>query len=412
MRLAMISEHASPLATLGGEDSGGQNVYVAELAKHLGAMGHEVDVFTRRDSGGLPEVVSFSKGVRVVNLPAGPARVVPKDEIFGFMPEFRDAFYRFAAREPAPYDLVHANFWMSGWVACEAKGDLGLPFAQTFHALGEVKKREQGDADTSPPERRAAEGRIVEEADRILATCPAEVEDLTTLYGADSDRLSLVPCGVNGETFRPVDRREARAALGLPDVPTVVYVGRLVPRKGVDALIRAFALLPDSLGARLVVVGGEPGPGPSPEAIRLADLACSLGVSRRVTFVGSRPQGELGRFYAAGDVAVSVPHYEPFGMTPLEAMACATPVVGSRVGGIKWSVAEGETGLLVPPRDPEALAESLARLLRDGPTRERMGRAARRRVEELFTWERVAAGAEAAFSEAAGAPSGAAQTAR
>ena len=412
MRLAMISEHASPLATLGGEDSGGQNVYVAELARRLGAMGHEVDVFTRRDSGGLPEVVPFSEGVRVVNLSAGPARAVPKDGIFGFMPEFRDSFYRFAAESAVPYDLVHANFWMSGWVACEAKGDLGLPFAQTFHALGEVKKLEQGAADTSPPERGAAERRIVEEADRILATCPAEVEDLTTLYAADPDRLSLVPCGVDGETFRPVDRRGAREALGLPDVPTVVYVGRLVPRKGIDALIQAFALLPDSLGARLVVVGGEPGPGPSPEAVRLSDLADSLGVSRRVTFVGSRPQGELGRFYAAGDVAVSVPHYEPFGLTPLEAMACATPVVGSRVGGIKWSVAEGETGLLVPPKDPEALSESLARLLRDGPTRERMGRAARRRVEELFTWERVAASAEAAFMEAAGAPSRAARAAR
>ena len=412
MRLAMISEHASPLATLGGEDSGGQNVYVAELARHLGVMGHEVDVFTRRDDEGLLEVVPFSQGVRVINLPAGPAKAVPKDDIFGFMPEFRDSFYRFAEEENARYDLVHANFWMSGWVACEAKRDLGLPFAQTFHALGEVKKREQGDADTSPPERRAAEMRIVEEADRILATCPAEVEELTTLYGADPTRLSLVPCGVNGDTFRPVDCREARKALGLPDVPTVVYVGRLVPRKGVDALIRAFALLPDALGARLVVVGGEPGPGPSPEAVRLSALAYKLGVSEGVTFVGSRPQGELRRFYGAADVAVSVPHYEPFGMTPLEAMACATPVVGSRVGGIKWSVANGETGYLVPPRDPGALSESLARLLADAPLRERMGRAARRRIEERFTWERVAAGAETAFSEAAGAPSGATRTAR
>ncbi len=408
----MISEHASPLATLGGEDSGGQNVYVAELARRLGAMGHEVDVFTRRDDEGLPEAVAFSKGVRVVNVAAGPARAVPKDDILRFMPAFRDAFYRFAGEGADPYDLVHANFWMSGWVACEAKRDLGLPFAQTFHALGEVKKREQGDADTSPPERKAAEMRIVEEADRILATCPAEVEELTTLYGADHARLSLVPCGVDGETFRPLDRRGAREELGLPDVPTVVYVGRLVPRKGVDTLIRAFALLPAPLSARLVVVGGEPGPGPSPETVRLSALAEALEVSERVTFVGSRPQGELGRYYAAADVAVSVPHYEPFGMTPLEAMACATPVVGSRVGGIKWSVAEGETGLLVPPRQPEALAESLTRLLSDVPLREGMGRAARRRVEELFTWERVAIGAESAFLEAIDVPSGATKTVR
>ena len=229
----MISDHASPLAALGGEDSGGQNVYVAELSRHLGAMGHRIDVFTRRESPLLPAVVPLTKEVRVVNLDAGPAKSLPKDDLFPFMGEFRDAFYRFARDEPAAYDLVHANFWMSGWVACEAKRDLGLPFAQTFHALGEIKKREQGDKDTSPPERQAAEFRILEEADRILATCPAEVEELSRLYDADPTKLALVPCGVNPETFRPVERSKARTELGLPDKPTIVYVGRLVPRKGV-----------------------------------------------------------------------------------------------------------------------------------------------------------------------------------
>ena len=166
----MISEHASPLATLGGEDSGGQNVYVAELARRLGAMGHRVDVFTRRDSTLLPAVLPFDEGVRVVNLPAGPPQSVPKDDLFPFMGEFRDAFHRFAREEPYAYDLVHANFWISGWVACETKRDLGLPFAQTFHALGEIKRREQGARDTSPPERQAAEFRILEEVELVLAT--------------------------------------------------------------------------------------------------------------------------------------------------------------------------------------------------------------------------------------------------
>ena len=393
----MISEHASPLATLGGEDSGGQNVYVAELARRLGGMGHRVDVFTRRDSTVHPTVVPFSEGVRVVNLPAGPPESVPKDNLFPFMTEFRDAFYQFAREEPDAYDLVHANFWMSGWVACEAKRDLGLPFAQTFHALGETKRREQGARDTSPPERQAAEFRILEEVERVLATCPAEVEELITLYEADPSRLTLVPCGVDTRTFRPVDRREARKALGLPDKPTVVYVGRLVPRKGVDTLVEAFALLPDHLAARLLVVGGELGE--SPEVERLSALADALGVAGRITFTGSRPQRELHRYYGAADVAVSVPHYEPFGMTPLEAMACATPVVGSKVGGIKTSVADGETGYLVPPKDFQALAGRLQRLLSDGALRGRMGRAARRRIEEHYTWERVATLAAAAFSE-------------
>ncbi|CAA9452431.1 MAG: Glycosyl transferase, group 1 [uncultured Rubrobacteraceae bacterium] len=399
MHLAMISEHASPLASLGGEDSGGQNVYVAELARRLGEMGHQVDVFTRRDSEMLPAVVPFAEGVRVVNLPAGPARSVSKDELFPFMYEFRDAFYRFAREEAAAYDLVHANFWMSGWVACEAKRDLGLPFAQTFHALGEIKRREQGDADTSPLERRAVEGRILDEVDLVLATCPAEVEELITLYGADPSRLTVVPCGVDQQTFRPVDRSAAREMLGLSDRPTVVYVGRLVARKGVDTLVEAFALLPRHLDARLVIVGGEPGG--SPEAARLAALADTLGVSERVSFAGSRPQEDLRHYYGAADVAVSVPHYEPFGMTPLEAMACATPVVGARVGGIKTSVADGETGYLVPPKGPEALAERVLRLLSDPALRLRLGRAARCRIEECYTWEHVAALAAAAFSEVA-----------
>jgi D-inositol-3-phosphate glycosyltransferase len=401
LRLALISEHASPLAALGGEDSGGQNVYVAELARRLGASGHDVDVFTRRDSKLLPEVVHFDERVRVVNLSAGPAESVPKDELFPLMAEFRDAFYRFARREPAAYNLVHANFWMSGWVACEAKRDLGLPFAQTFHALGEIKKREQGDADTSPPERQATELRILEQADVVLATCPAEVEDLTILYGTQHSPLALVPCGVDVEKFRAVDRREARKELSLAEKPTVVYVGRLVPRKGVDTLIEAFALLPERLGAQLVIVGGEPGVQESPEIKRLSALARKLGVEERVIFTGSRPQRDLYRYYGAADVSVTVPHYEPFGMTPLEAMACATPVIGSRVGGIKTSVADGKTGFLVPPKNAEALANHLLRLLSDENLRERMGRAARRRIEEHYTWERIAALAATAFSEVA-----------
>ncbi len=399
MRLAMISEHASPLASLGGEDSGGQNVYVAELARRLGEMGHQVDVFTRRDSELLPAVVPLAEGVRVVNLSAGPARSVSKDELFPFMSEFRDAFYRFAREEAAAYDLIHANFWMSGWVGCEAKRDLGLPFAQTFHALGEIKRREQGENDTSPLERQAVEQRILDEVDLVLATCPAEIEELTTLYDADPSRLTVVPCGVDHQTFRPVDRDAAREMLGLSDRPTVVYVGRLVARKGVDTLVEAFALLPCRLDARLVIVGGEPGG--SPEAARLAALAKDLGILERVSFAGSRPQEDLRHYYGAADVAVSVPHYEPFGMTPLEAMACATPVVGSRVGGIKTSVADGETGYLVPPRDPEVLAERVLRLLSDPALQFRVGRAARRRIEEHYTWEHVATLAADTFSEVA-----------
>lgn len=398
----MISEHASPLTLLGGEDAGGQNVYVDELARHLAEQGHEVDVFTRWDNPMLMPVVELYKGVRVINLEAGPMAPLPKDELFHVMDEFRDSFYHFIEEEGISYDIIHANFWMSGWVACEARRDLGVPFVQTFHALGKVKRAEQGVADTSPEERFAVEERIANEADRILATCPAEAEDLITLYNADPTRITLVPCGVNLRVFRSVGRAKARAQLQLDNLPTVVYVGRLVKRKGIDNLIRAFTLLPASLGARLVIVGGEHeeiSAENSPEVARLSAMAKKLGVLDRVTFVGKRQQDQLYRYYSAADVAVSTPWYEPFGMTPLEAMACGTPFIGSAVGGLRTTITDGVTGYLVPPHDPAILADRIKRILENPKLRDWMGRAARQRVEKLYRWSHVAARASGVFLE-------------
>jgi D-inositol-3-phosphate glycosyltransferase len=393
LRIALISEHASPLATLGGVDCGGQNVYVAEVARRLAQAGHEVDVLTRR-ADDAPEVVTTPDGVRVVHVDAGPAAPVPKEELLPLMDEFADGVVRFARREGG-YDVSHANFFMSGLASRALRRAMGTPFVITFHALGRVRRLHQGGADRFPPERGRIEEDLANAADRIIAECPEDADDLRRHYHADRGKMRLVPCGVDAERFHVVPRDHARRAIGLPvEEFLVLQLGRLVPRKGVDDAIRAIARLLDEHGirARLLVVGGDgetPDPGATPEIGRLQRLARELGVDDQVTFVGRRDRDALRLYYSAADVFVSLPWYEPFGMTPLEAMACGTPVVGSAVGGIKYSVVDGQTGFLVPPHDPGAAAERLMRLHRDPDLRQAFSRTGLRRARLRFSWDRI-----------------------
>ena len=391
----MLSEHASPVALLGSEDAGGQNVYVDQVSRNVASLGFEVDVFTRRDDERLAEEIEWAPGVRVVNLRAGPARFVKKDPMWMHMPAFRDSLLDYARSSSRRYDLLHANFWMSGWVACQVRTALDVPVVEIFHALGKVKRLHQGDADTSPEDRVVVEYGIINEADRIIAQCPNEMHELVTLYDADPSRIEVIPSAVDIETFRPVPRELARAELGLdPGEWIALYVGRMLPRKGIDNVVDAFARLSRrvQVPVRLLIVGGETADGDpmqTPEIRRLAAMASRLGIRPVVEFPGKRPQRTLKSYYSAADVSVSTPWYEPFGLTPLEAMACGTPVIGSDVGGIKFTVADGETGFLVPARDPAALADRMERLVMDRALGRRMGRAARSRVEKLFTWRKV-----------------------
>lgn len=394
-RIAMFSEHASPVALLGSEDAGGQNVYVDQVSRNVAALGFQVDVFTRRDCEELPDEMDWADGVRVVNLRAGPARFIKKDPLWVHMPPFRDRFLEFARQRRLDYDLIHANFWMSGWVACQVKPVLDVPVVEIFHALGKVKRLHQGEADSSPEDRVVIEYGVIDDVDRIIAQCPNEMGELVGLYDADPSKIEVIPSAVDVQTFRPVSKERARQELGLdPDEWVVVYVGRMLPRKGIDNVLLAFARLARRAPApmRLVIVGGETvdgDPMQTPEIRRLADIATLHEIRDRVVFTGKRPQDRLRVYYSAADVAVTTPWYEPFGLTPLEAMACGTPVIGSDVGGIQFTVADGETGFLVPARDPAALDRRLERLLADRSLARRMGRAARARVERLFTWQKV-----------------------
>lgn len=393
-RIALISEHASPLGILGGADGGGQNVYVGEIAKHLASLGYPVDIFTRRDAQGLPEQAEWVSGVRLIHVPAGPPVGVPKEELLRWMPAFAAYVQRHCAEASPAYALLHANFWMSGWVALEVKRALGIPFVVTFHALGRVRRLHQGEADQFPDQRFAIEDEIVAAADQIIAECPQEREDLIQFYQADPAKISLIPGGFDPGQFWSMGKALARVGLGLPpEEKLILQLGRMVPRKGVDAVIQGFALWQaDQPPARLLIVGGDseqPNPQCCPEMGRLQAIARETGVADRVTFVGRRGREVLKWYYSAADVFVTTPWYEPFGMTPVEAMACGTPVIGSNVGGIKFTVLDRQTGYLVPPKQPAAIAACLRELYSHPEEFARLRQQAIARAHRLFTWQQV-----------------------
>ena len=402
MRIAMVSEHASPLAAVGGVDAGGQNVHVESLARALARAGHQVTVFTRRDSADLPTQVRTADGVLVEHLDAGPAEPVPKDDLLPLVGELTSALeVRLAERRP---DVVHAHFWMSGLVALAATRDLGTPVVQTFHALGVTKRRFQGRQDTSPPVRIRMERALARDVDRVLATSTDEVSELLRI-GAVRTRITVVPSGVDVEQFSPdgpVAEKGAR--------PRVLCIGRLVPRKGFDTVIRALAAVPE---AELVIAGGPAADGLAGdrEAARLLRLADRFGVADRVRLVGAVPRPDLPALLRSADLVVCTPWYEPFGIVPLEAMACGVPVVASAVGGFLDTVVDGATGTLVPPRRPDRLAAAIRKLLAEPFWREAYGTAGVDRARSRYSWDRIAAGTLAAYEDVLGRGTAAAEDA-
>ncbi|MFL6136301.1 MAG: glycosyltransferase [Frankiaceae bacterium] len=383
MKIAMVSEHASPLAVLGGVDAGGQNVHVAALATQLARLGDQVVVHTRRDSAELPRRVPMTGRVVVDHVDAGPPRELPKDDLLPHMDAFAEDL-RWQWRRHRP-DIVHAHFWMSGLAAVTAALPLDIPVVLTFHALGVVKRRHQGGKDTSPRERLAIEYRLLHDVDHVVATCSDEVFELARL-GADRRAVTVVPCGVDPSVFKADGPAEPRDG-GLPH--RVVVVGRLVERKGIGNVIEALAAVP---GTELVIVGG---PAPDEldtdaEARRLRALATAHGVADRVVLRGRVDRAALPPLLRSADVVACVPWYEPFGIVPLEAMACGVPVVASAVGGLIDTVVDGKTGVHVPPRDPAAIAAALRDLLPDEARRRAYGAAGARRVNARYRWERVA----------------------
>ena len=383
MRVAMVSEHASPLAVLGGVDAGGQNVHVASLGTAQADHGVDVVIHTRRDDPNLPRRVALTPGVVVDHVPGGPPRPLPKDELLPHMGEFAEDLRRtWEADRP---DVVHAHFWMSGLAALEAAASLDIPVVETFHALGVVKRRHQGAKDTSPGPRTAAEAMIVRRAVHLVATCTDELGELLSI-GADPAKVSVIPCGVDLALFRPDGPCDARE----DGRRRLVVVSRLVERKGIGNVIEALPAVPDT---ELVIAGGSPATefDTDPEVRRLRRLAEIHGVSDRVTLRGQVNRDDLPALLRSADAVVCVPWYEPFGIVPLEAMACGVPVVASAVGGLLDTVVDGRTGVHVPPRRPDLLGPVLARLLDDADLRRRMGAAGARRAQAHYGWPTIAA---------------------
>jgi glycosyltransferase involved in cell wall biosynthesis len=378
MRVALVSEHANPLAAVGGVDAGGQNVHVAALASGLVDRGHDVTVFTRRDTTTAPVRVDAPDGYVVEHVPAGPPSDVPKDELLRYMPAFAEYLsHRWRAE---PFDVAHAHFWMSGLASVTAARHTGIPVVQTFHALGTVKRRHQGDHDTSPAERIGIERRLCRDVDHVIATCSDEVAELAAM-GLPPGRASVIPCGVDVDRFSPRD-------VALPDHPRILVIGRLVERKGVGNVIDALTELP---GVHLDIAGGpcREALEADPEVARLRGIAKRRGIGDRVRFLGSVAREDVPALMCSADLVVTVPWYEPFGIVPVEAMACGRPVVGSAVGGLLDTVVPGVTGELVPPRRPDLLVPVVRELLADPGRRRAYGEAGRARAVQTYQWRQV-----------------------
>jgi D-inositol-3-phosphate glycosyltransferase len=372
----MLSVHTCPLAALGGKETGGMNVYVREVARALGRLGFEIDVFTRSQDPRIPEVVALGPGARVIHVPAGPARPIARAAVAGHLEAFADGVEAFRERERVRYELVHSHYWLSGLAGLGLAGRWDVPLVHMYHTLGAIKNRvARGSGDTEPAERLAGEVRIAAAADRLVASNLVERADLAWHLGADPARVAVIPCGVDVDLFRPRAAAPARARLGLDAEHVLLFVGRLTPIKGFETLLRALAVLrSDGLATArltLLVVGGAKGDTDGSE--RLSQLAHSLGVAAWVDFRGPQPQDVLPDYYAAADLCLMPSRYESFGMVALEAMASGVPVIASRAGGLAVTVQDGVTGRLVPEGDVATLARAVAELLADGPGRRALG---------------------------------------
>ena len=339
MNIAMLSYHTCPLATLGGKDTGGMNVYVRDLTRELGRMGIHVDVFTRSQDEHVPHVLhDLGYGNRVVHVPAGPERPLPKSELPGHIDEFVDGIRKFAAEKDLHYDLIHSHYWLSGIAAERLADEWHVPIVHMFHTLGEMKNRvATSEAEKEGRYRLDGEREVLARADKIVAATLAEKAQLQWLYKADVSKIAVIPPGVDTCHFYPIPVDEAREVVGIPkDKRLILFVGRIEPLKGLDTLIRAVACLrlkEMHEPVQLAVIGGDPDVCPedmTEEMARIQKLCDELTVGKMVAFLGKRGQDTLPYYYSAADVLVMPSHYESFGMVALEAMACAVPVISTR----------------------------------------------------------------------------------
>ena len=405
--IAFVSIHGDPLARLGGSHHGGQNVFVKELSRYLGALGLLVDVYSRWENTEQPNEEKYSRGTRVIRIPVGPSEPIQKEKIVTLLGDLASWIPTYQIQNGINYKLVHTHYYFSGAVGIHLKNTWGIPLVHTFHSLGAVKGEVLGEKDKSPGARFEIERKICQSADRIIATSPQEEIDLVEYYQTDPARITIIPAGVNLDLFQPLLQEESRTEIAFSaDDFLITYVGRLEERKGIDTLLKAIYLADDPQ-IQAVIVGGPPTDKPflswkelSEEPFREYNvLIDEYGIEKQVTFTGGKPQDQLSKYYSAGDVTVVPSYYEPFGMTAIEAMACGSSVIASRVGGLKTTVKENIVGALFEPRSASQLAEKI-KILKDQPSMNaKLRKNARPYVEENFGWKTVSRAVAGVYQE-------------
>jgi len=397
-RVAVLSVHSCPLAALGGKETGGMNVYVRELSRQMGRLGIGVDVFTRSQNPHISPLVPLGQNARVVHIKAGPEEPISKYRLLRYMPEFTSSVARFARESGGAYHLIHSHYWLSGWVGEQLKRIWSVPLVHMFHTLGALKNTAgEGSGEREPSRRLMVERQIGEYADCVVAPSPWEKKQMVLLNGIPPAKVKVIPCGVDLRLFRPIPASRAMKFLGLSRRNFILFVGRIDAIKGIDVLLQAVHHLSckpqgekDNLG--LIIIGGELDADPrreSREMQKLRQMVQELGLQDRVAFWGSQRQDLLPYFYSAAQALVLPSRYESFGMVALEAMACGTPVIASRVGGLKYTIDDGRTGLLVPEGKPVLLADRICRVVEAPAERKKLVKAALAKVQR-FSWPHIA----------------------
>ncbi len=392
--VAMLSVHTSPLDSPGRtKDAGGMNVYMRELAKALSHQNITIDIFTRWTHENIPQIVPLARNVRVIHIKAGPIAPVHKDDLYQYLPMFTRHIEEFRQHASLQYDLVHSHYWLSGVAAMRLADQWDVPHVTMFHTLGRLKQLANPDA-PEPALRLEMEQHLVQQADCIIAATLDERTQIIRSCGATSSQIEVIPCGVDLKLFVPQERLQARKQLGLKsNLPVLLFAGRLDPFKGPDLLLRAVTLMEQE--AQIVIVGGKLDDDKDMQSLQT--LAAELNISQRVHFLGARPQQELPLLYSAADVTVVPSYHESFGLVAVESLACGTPVVATRAGGLTSVVRHGETGFLVP-HCPGFFAERLDTLLSDPELSAQMAAAARPSVLQ-FSWASIARQVNTVYEE-------------
>jgi D-inositol-3-phosphate glycosyltransferase len=355
----MLSIHSCPLGKVGGENTGGMSVYIRELGRELGRRGHLVDVYTRIHEPIHDQVVELGENARLIHLKAGE-KETHKLELYSHLADFTRNLENFRKENGLRYDLIHSHYWLSGLVGERLQKLWDIPHLIGFHTLGAVKNA-VGIGEGEPELRIKAERKLVKDCHRIIASTEKGKEDLITYYDAAPKAITIIPCGVNLDLFRPIQRETARCHLGLNGESIIVFVGRIIPLKGIDNMLKAMAHLEGKQGIKLVVIGGDDHS--QAEMQRLKNLSRTLRIDESVIFLGSVKQETLPFFYSAADLCVVPSYYESFGLVVLESLACGTPVVATKVGCAESVIRYGETGYVVTDNDPGSLANKISLLL-------------------------------------------------